>query len=791
MARQKIADYFAQIGIKVDQKSIDRLGKSLDNIERGLHNMEVGAKKSAKQASSLVTQNKNLNKAISDGNKVLNKRAAVTRKIQQANNKVSRASQQAMYDKLFGEGATRQTRKWSGPGAVGKNAKAWQTNFRESVGRLTGGSSNMTNKARNAQQAMYNQLFGAKQSAYEGMDKSHAAAMREDMRRSRAAQNLARIQENVARREAIMAQRTAAIREAGAKRAAAIITAAELKAQAIASRMGGGGAGRPGGRGMFGSASMGGAFGAASSNIAGFLPGFGAAYSLMQANRINQEIQGQKLAMASVMGSDQLGAGEQNWMKALSQQIGLDYRATLPAYTRMMASGKSVGLETGNVRNIFQGISEYGRVMGLDSESMKGTMRAVEQMLNKGQVMSEELKGQLAERMPGVISAMAEAGGYGGGQEGIAKLFKAMENGEVKSAEVMEKFAAILAERARQGGALEKAMKTSTAEQQRFNNAVTAMIEIMGGNGLESGFARIFKAMTDFLKENEEGIVSLSITFDKFSILFEGFLNSLTIGLGLLDRLSDKFGIAEGGLIGLAAAGLMMLNPFTRILMVFSGLMLIMEDLYVYSQGGSSVFGQWMEGLDGETFQVMKDFLADIQNLGDQTSIAIDKITTSFGKLIEALGESGVGGAVLRSTVSSLGFMVDHLTTLVTMAGMVAQGDMMGAAKVGAERGLSVMNSAADLAATALRGGNGMTIPKPSVGDDFLANLSARNPNMTGEMLKQRMSQQAAVNQFTFGDLNMTFSGTPDQMMDSKGEELKQWFVGQLKTAIVNTPITE
>jgi hypothetical protein len=298
--------------------------------------------------------------------------------------------------------------------------------------------------------------------------------------------------------------------------------------------------------------------------------------------------------------------------------------------------------------------------------------------------------------------------------------------------------------------------------------------------------------MTDFLKENEEGVISMSIAFDKFSILFDGFLDSLTIGLGLLDRLSDKFNIAEGGLIGLTAAGLMMLNPFTRILTVFSSLMLIMEDLYVYSQGGDSVFGQWMDGLDGETFKVMKDFLADVSNLGNQTSIAVDKITTSFGKLIEYLGESGIGGAVLRSTISSLGFMVDHLTTLVTMAGMVAQGDMMGAAKVGAERGLHVMNSAADLAATALRGGSSIDLPKPSVSDDFLANLSSKNPQMTGEMLRQRISDQAANNpQFNFGDLNLTFSGSPDQMMNEKGEELKNWFVGQIKSAIVNTPLTE
>ena len=363
-------------------------------------------------------------------------------------------------------------------------------------------------------------------------------------------------------------------------------------------------------------------------------------------------------------------------------------------------------------------------------------------------------------------------------------LNKMMEAGQLDPNELLPKMATYMDKMSEANNAYQIALGTSIVAQGRMNFQFEKFVGIFSKNGGERGFAKIFNSLSELMGDNHDVAIRLGKAWEKLGTLFKGVLNSL-------DILSDKFVITEGGFIGLAAAGLMMINPFTKILTVFSGLMLIMEDLYVYSQGGSSVFGQWMEGLDGETFQVMKDFLADIQNLGDQTSITIDKITTSFGKLIEALGESGVAGAVFRSTVSSLGFMVDHLTTLVTMAGMVAQGDLMGAAKVGAERGLSVMNSAADLAATALRGGNGMTIPKPSVGDDFLANLSARNPNMTGEMLKQRMSQQAASNQITFGDLNMTFSGTPDQLMDSKGEELKQWFTTQLKTAIVNTPVTE
>jgi hypothetical protein len=389
MASQKIADFFAQIGIKVDQKSIDRLGKSLEGIERGLHNMEAGAKKSAKQASTLVTQNKSLNKSIADGNKVLNKRAAVVRKVQQANSRVSRASQQAMYGKLFGT----KTAKYSysktpshwNTQVSSKNARAWQKNFKESVGRLTSGSGSMTNKARSAQQAMYDQLFGAKQSTYSGLDKSHAAAMREDMRRTRAAQNLARIQENVARREAAMAARTAVIRENGAKRAAAIIAAAELKAQSVASRMGGGGVGRQSGRGILGGATVGGAVGAASSNMASLLPGFGAGYAAVNFNRIGQELISLENALLAVSGSQEKAAANMAFLNSVGAEMGKTVRGLGPEFVKLAASIQGTALD-GQEQFVFKSFMKYGTVMGLDEEAMKGSFRAISQMVSKQQV---------------------------------------------------------------------------------------------------------------------------------------------------------------------------------------------------------------------------------------------------------------------------------------------------------------------------------------------------------------------------------------------------------------------
>ena len=353
MARQKIADYFAQIGIKVDQKSIDRLGKSLDNIERGLHNMEAGARKSFSVLKPLTKAEHGLNKAIAEGNKSLNKRSGIVKRL--------------------------KNQSFGGSRLKGKSYVWGDTSH------LDNSVKRVTNSARKAQQSMYDSLFGAKQSPYEGMDKSHAAAMREDMRRTRAAQNLARIQENVARREAIMAQRTAAIREAGAKRAAAIITAAELKAQAIASRMGGGGAGRPSGRGMFGGATVGGAVGAASSGMAGLLPGFGAAYAAVNFNKIGQELQAIENALLAVSGSEKAAAENMAFLNSVGAEMGKTVRGLGPEFVKLAASIQGTALG-GQEQTIFKSFMKYGTVMGLDEEAMKGSFRAVSQMVSKQQV---------------------------------------------------------------------------------------------------------------------------------------------------------------------------------------------------------------------------------------------------------------------------------------------------------------------------------------------------------------------------------------------------------------------
>ncbi len=405
MAATKIADFFAELGIKVNQRSLNTLEKNLAKIVGKLEKVESrgramsGILKGTSKAADAE------NKSIQAGNKVLAERQKQYEKLNKVYEKVRKTNSRTKINasnSIFADPNFAKIRSSRWVGAAGKNSKAWAGNFRNSVSGLTSGSKTMTAKARASQQAMYDKMFGALGSDSQmaeaqklnnkmraAAERLHSQAIREDNRRTKAAQNLARIQENVAKREQLMAARTAAIREAGAKRAAAIIEAGERRAQALANRVSGGSVGGRGGS-IMGRATVGGALGAATSNLSGFIPGIGGGFAMMNLNRVSQEMQGQRLAMGAVTAlptntqaqNDAAGNAQVQWVRNLANQVGFDYRATTPAYTRMLASGTSAGMSTGSVQNIFSGVSKYARVMGLSTDDTKGGMRAIEQMMN-------------------------------------------------------------------------------------------------------------------------------------------------------------------------------------------------------------------------------------------------------------------------------------------------------------------------------------------------------------------------------------------------------------------------
>jgi tape measure domain-containing protein len=130
---------------------------------------------------------------------------------------------------------------------------------------------------------------------------------------------------------------------------------------------------------------------------------------------------------------------EMGFIIGLSKRLGLNLISTGEAYSRLTAATNGTRLAGEQTRNIFIGVSEAVAAMKLDGQAAEGTFRAIEQMLSKGSVAAEELRGQLGERLLGAFNLAAKAMGVT-----TEELNKMLKTGEVTAEEFLPKFVKVL-----------------------------------------------------------------------------------------------------------------------------------------------------------------------------------------------------------------------------------------------------------------------------------------------------------------------------------------------------------
>ncbi|EFE7077010.1 tape measure protein [Escherichia coli] len=198
------------------------------------------------------------------------------------------------------------------------------------------------------------------------------------------------------------------------------------------------------------------------------------------------------------------------FIQDLTQVTGMDTTETQAQFASFGASAKNtMGLE--GSEELFKNLTGYARLMGRSDEQIQRALTAVSQMASKGQVMSEELKGQLSEALPGATQAFAKALGLTEKQ-----LFDKMKNGDVKASDALPKFAKELGAQINSRGGW-KAIQDST--------------QTMLGN-LKNTWNN---SLTDIFKGSENGL--------------QDFTRSLTTLLNSLDGSGKTLGESLGGLM--------------------------------------------------------------------------------------------------------------------------------------------------------------------------------------------------------------------------------------------------
>jgi tape measure domain-containing protein len=268
--------------------------------------------------------------------------------------------------------------------------------------------------------------------------------------------------------------------------------------------------------------------------------GIGFAQVARQIERATTQMNNINATMRVATGSASAASRQIGFIREEAQRLGLFFPSVAKQMAQFAAAARSANMTGGELRDIFTGISEASRAMGLTAPQAEGAMMALQQMMSKGKVSAEELRQQLGERMPGSIQIMASALDVT-----TSKLFEMMENGELLSDEVLPKFGREL-QRVFGGQAALQADRIA-ASIQRLR---TAFFDLMSQGDLEGAAMAI-----DELAE--------IISSDDFQESFDSFVeNAAELGVVFADNIDGvvAFGKALAG-IGIARV-LSRLGPF-------------------------------------------------------------------------------------------------------------------------------------------------------------------------------------------------------------------------------------
>ncbi len=246
-------------------------------------------------------------------------------------------------------------------------------------------------------------------------------------------------------------------------------------------------------------------------------------------------------SMIAAAGGVSQAAEATEFIRKESERLGLVLPDQLDLFKKITAASKGMKLEGAGVKEIYLGIAEAGTALGMSGEEVKGALRAVEQMMSKGKVQAEELRGQLGERLPGAFQLAAKAMGVT-----TAELNKMLEQGKVISDDFLPKFAKALREQ--YGDAAIDASRSGQAATNRMVNSWYELKKTVMDAGIYDaaieGIEGITESMRDWIDENDELIKQ------KIPEYVDGIKSSL-------EGLMDFYDALPGWIIGAAGYGIL------------------------------------------------------------------------------------------------------------------------------------------------------------------------------------------------------------------------------------------
>lgn len=401
---------------------------------------------------------------------------------------------------------------------------------------------------------------------------------------------------------------------------------------------------------------------------------------------IGQNFQSLNASLLAASGNSQAAAEDFKFLIAQSTRLGIDVETATKGYQKFATASRAAGFSTEQTRQIFVQMSEASVGMGLTTEDTFGVFNAFAQILSKGKVSAEELRGQLGDRLPIAMAAAIKSSG-----KTSEEFTKLLESGQIVSKDFLPGFARELQKVSVDTGALGAQLNTSRVQMARFRTAFKLNIVDSFNEGIEEGLVQLFKQLTNSTED-------MSVSFKNFGALFGGFLETLATVIQALtppfrllslvmeslitnftrirdanDETIESFNLLERFVFSL-------IKVFKQlaavVLLPFALLELATNTLAEKDRGG---FGPLIDGLAillGATFlgKLLKlvTLLGRFLGFGKKakkTAEGVDSLDETLGRVAKKTGKVGLLAKALKTLFgfTPFGRLILALTTLLTL----------------------------------------------------------------------------------------------------------------------------
>ena len=241
--------------------------------------------------------------------------------------------------------------------------------------------------------------------------------------------------------------------------------------------------------------------------------------------RAAKDMESLEVSMQAAFGSQEEAARQMEYVRGVSRKYALDINAAGDGWAKIALSAKASGMPMEDAREIFENTALSARAFNLSADDTKGTMRALIQMMGKGKVNAEDMRQQLAERIPAAMPILAKSMGVT-----YQEMEDMMARGEI-GADALVGWSQEMAKLVTDSGAYEKAMLTMSAGQALLVNSLKESAKVLFGGKLDTSIGNLFKTFESFLVKNKKNVELLGNVIgdlaDAFSWTFGTIIDPL------------------------------------------------------------------------------------------------------------------------------------------------------------------------------------------------------------------------------------------------------------------------